>query len=71
MKRRAGLLTIRKSCPKKLGYGKSPSVITNVMFEEQKKAKEKLNNVAFIQCAGSRDPEHLPYCFHHLLLDQP
>jgi quinone-modifying oxidoreductase subunit QmoB len=48
--------------PEKLGYGKSPSVITNVMFEEQKKAKEKLNNVAFIQCAGSRDPEHLPYC---------
>ncbi|MDY6853008.1 MAG: FAD-dependent oxidoreductase, partial [Thermodesulfobacteriota bacterium] len=46
----------------KLGFGKSPNVITNTMFEEQNKASEKLGNVVFLQCAGSRDPDHLPYC---------
>ena len=38
-----------------LGYGK-PNVITNVQMEDMAK------KVAFIQCAGSRDPNHLPYC---------
>lgn len=53
-----------------LGYGQSPDVITNLQMEEMA-AKGKIvrpsdgreaKRVAFIQCAGSRDPEHLPYC---------
>ncbi len=52
-----------------LGYGKS-NVITNVQMEEMaKKGKitrpsdgKEAKKVAFIQCAGSRDPNHLPYC---------
>ncbi len=54
----------------KLGYGASKDVITNVEMEElAKKGKivrpsdgKVAQSVAFIQCAGSRDPEHLPYC---------
>lgn len=54
----------------KLGYGLSKDVITNLEMEElAKKGKivrpsdgKPAENVAFIQCAGSRDPEHLPYC---------
>jgi quinone-modifying oxidoreductase subunit QmoB len=59
--------------PKKLtkwGFGASPDVITNIQMEEMAangaikrpsdgKAPE---SVAFLQCAGSRDPDHLPYC---------
>ena len=53
-----------------LGYGKSPDVITNVQLEEMAKAGaikrpsdgKAAESIAFIQCAGSRDPEHLPYC---------
>lgn len=53
-----------------LGYGLSKDVITNVEMEElAKKGKivrpsdgKVAESVAFIQCAGSRDPEHLPYC---------
>ncbi|MDP2167518.1 MAG: FAD-dependent oxidoreductase [Thermodesulfovibrionales bacterium] len=52
-----------------LGYG-LPNVVTSVEFEEiAKKGKitrpsdgKEAKKVAFIQCAGSRDPEHLPYC---------
>lgn len=52
-----------------LGYG-HPNVITNVQMEEiAKKGKiirpsdgKEARNVAFIQCAGSRDANHLPYC---------
>jgi quinone-modifying oxidoreductase subunit QmoB len=52
-----------------LGYGK-PNVITSVQMEEiAKKGKitrpsdgKEAKKVAFIQCAGSRDPNHLPYC---------
>ncbi|HBR22462.1 MAG TPA: heterodisulfide reductase subunit A [Nitrospiraceae bacterium] len=52
-----------------LGYGK-PNVITSVHMEEMaKKGKiirpsdgKEAKKVAFIQCAGSRDPNHLPYC---------
>ncbi|MDZ7699751.1 MAG: CoB--CoM heterodisulfide reductase iron-sulfur subunit A family protein [Deltaproteobacteria bacterium] len=57
------------------GFGEYPNVITNVMLErmaspsgptggkilrpsDQKEAK----NIAFIQCAGSRDENYLPYC---------
>ncbi len=53
----------------KLGYG-SPNVITNVEME-QLAAKGKIvrpsdgkevKSIAFIQCAGQRDQEHLAYC---------
>ncbi len=54
----------------KLGYGVSPDVITNIDMEELAKKGRIVRpsdgrvpeSVAFIQCAGSRDPEHLPYC---------
>ncbi len=55
-----------------LGYGKSKDVVTNIEFEEiAKKGKgnitrpsdgKEAKRVAFIQCAGQRDPNHLPYC---------
>jgi len=53
-----------------LGFGKSPNVITNIQLEElAKKGKitrpsdgKEVKNVAFIQCAGSRDEKYLPYC---------
>jgi quinone-modifying oxidoreductase subunit QmoA len=58
-----------------LGFGSIKNVVTNVMFErmaaidgptqgkilrpsDQKEPKR----VVFVQCAGSRDEEHLPYC---------
>ena len=47
-----------------LGYGK-PNILTNVEFEEFVKNntnKELPKNILFIQCAGSRDQNHLPYC---------
>ena len=55
---------------KKLGYGASANVITNVQFEERAKSGKitrpadgkELKTVAFIQCAGQRDPQYLPYC---------
>jgi len=52
-----------------LGYG-CPNVVTNVQMEELI-ASGKVNRpsdgkparrIAFVQCAGSRDAEHLPYC---------
>ncbi|MDD5204405.1 MAG: FAD-dependent oxidoreductase [Desulfobacterales bacterium] len=54
----------------KLGYGASPNVITNTMFEEKfggapiarPSDGKNVSNVAFLQCAGSRDPNHLSYC---------
>ncbi len=53
-----------------LGYGASPDVVTNVQFEEMAAAGKITRPsdgsepaaVAFIQCAGSRDENHLPYC---------
>lgn len=55
-----------------LGYGKLKNVVTNLEFEEiAKKNGGKIlrpsdgkaaTKVAFIQCAGQRDPNHLPYC---------
>lgn len=55
-----------------LGYGAHKNVVTNLEFEELAKknggkilrpsdGKEALK-VAFIQCAGQRDANHLPYC---------
>jgi quinone-modifying oxidoreductase subunit QmoB len=53
-----------------LGYGQSDDVVTN--WELEKMAAEgkilrpsngkPAQKVVFIQCAGSRDPEHLKYC---------
>jgi len=53
-----------------LGYGASPDVVTNVQIEEMALAGKIARPsdgsepaaVAFIQCAGSRDQNHLPYC---------
>ncbi|MEW6758410.1 MAG: FAD-dependent oxidoreductase [Acidobacteriota bacterium] len=53
-----------------LGYGLSPDVITNVEFERMaaegpvKRPSDgrPAESVLFIQCAGSRDKDHLPYC---------
>ena len=53
-----------------LGYGKFKNVVTNADMERMAKNNEikrpsdgeKANTVLFIQCAGSRDKEHLPYC---------
>jgi quinone-modifying oxidoreductase subunit QmoA len=58
-----------------LGFGQIPNIITNMMMERlaapngptdgkilrpaDQKAPE---SVAFVQCAGSRDENHLPYC---------
>jgi len=53
-----------------LGYGTYQNVITNVTMEELAKSGtiarpsdgRPPKSVAFIQCAGSRDKDHLPYC---------
>ncbi len=59
-----------------LGYGKYQNVITNMELERLISAngpyggnpkfnginKETLESVAFVQCAGSRDENHLEYC---------
>ncbi|AEH44167.1 methyl-viologen-reducing hydrogenase delta subunit [Thermodesulfatator indicus DSM 15286] len=52
------------------GYGKYPDVVTNIQFEEMLAKGElkrpsdgsPVKSVAFIQCAGQRDENHLPYC---------
>lgn len=58
-----------------LGFGILPNVVTNMMFEriaapngpyEGKIVRpsdgEPVTTAAFVQCAGSRDENHLPYC---------
>ncbi len=45
-----------------LGYGKYSGVVTNIEFEEMAKEGRVAGDVLFVQCAGQRDPEHLPYC---------
>ena len=48
-----------------LGYGKYKNILTNVEFEEFIKkdpARQLPKSILFIQCAGSRDKDHLPYC---------
>ncbi|RUM88645.1 MAG: heterodisulfide reductase subunit A [Thermodesulfatator sp.] len=53
-----------------LGYGKFADVVTNVEFEEmaakgelkRKSNGEPVKSVLFVQCAGQRDENHLPYC---------
>jgi quinone-modifying oxidoreductase subunit QmoA len=57
------------------GFGQYKNVITNVMMERLASPNgptggkilrpsdgKEAKNVAFIQCAGSRDENHLPYC---------
>jgi len=57
------------------GFGEYKNVITNVMMERLASPNgptggkvlrpsdgKEVKNVAFIQCAGSRDENHLPYC---------
>ena len=59
----------------KLGFGKYVNVVTNVMLERMASADGPTGGhilrpsdgnppsvVAFVQCAGSRDENHLPYC---------
>jgi quinone-modifying oxidoreductase subunit QmoB len=54
----------------KLGFGASANVVTNTMFEEMSGSGtitrpgdgKEIVNVAFLQCAGQRDPDYLPYC---------
>jgi quinone-modifying oxidoreductase subunit QmoB len=53
-----------------LGYGRSPDVITNVEMERLLATGQircpsdgrPARRIAFVQCAGSRDKDHLPYC---------
>ncbi|MFH1129906.1 MAG: NAD(P)-binding protein, partial [Pseudomonadota bacterium] len=53
-----------------LGYDQSPNVVTSqeleTMLVQGKLVRpfdgQSPNRVAFIQCAGSRDKDHLPYC---------
>ena len=58
-----------------LGFGKYPDVITNVMMERlaatdgptqgqilRPSTKQEIKSVAFVQCAGSRDNDHLEFC---------
>jgi quinone-modifying oxidoreductase subunit QmoB len=54
----------------KFGYGAFPDIITSLEMEEMAK-KGKIvrpsdgktpEAVAFVLCAGQRDPDHLPYC---------
>lgn len=53
-----------------LGFGASPNIITNVKMEElaasgqimRPSDNKPIDSIAFIQCAGSRDLDHLPYC---------
>lgn len=57
-----------------LGYSDHDDVITNVQFERVSApgghtggkliapSGREINSVAFVQCAGSRDRDHLPFC---------
>jgi quinone-modifying oxidoreductase subunit QmoA len=58
-----------------LGFGRYPNVITNVMMERYASENgptegkivrpsdgKEITKVGFVQCAGSRDENHLPYC---------
>jgi quinone-modifying oxidoreductase subunit QmoA len=58
-----------------LGFGRYPNVITNVMMERYASENgptegkivrpsdgNEITKIGFVQCAGSRDENHLPYC---------
>jgi quinone-modifying oxidoreductase subunit QmoA len=57
------------------GFGRHANIINNVMMERMASVNgpsggkirrltdgKEVQNVAFVQCAGSRDENHLPYC---------
>jgi quinone-modifying oxidoreductase subunit QmoA len=59
----------------KLGFGRYPNVVTNVMMERYASENGptggrivrpsdggEISKIGFVQCAGSRDENHLPYC---------
>jgi quinone-modifying oxidoreductase subunit QmoA len=58
-----------------LGFGRCPNIVTNVLLERMAASdgptggrilrpsdSREPRTVAFVQCAGSRDENHLPYC---------
>ncbi len=57
-----------------LGFGRMPNIVTNMMMERMKAIAGnegkmtrpsddgEIKSAAFVQCAGSRDENHLPYC---------
>jgi quinone-modifying oxidoreductase subunit QmoA len=58
-----------------LGFGRYPNVVTNVMMERyasqsgptegkimRPSDSAEITKIGFVQCAGSRDENHLPYC---------
>jgi quinone-modifying oxidoreductase subunit QmoA len=58
-----------------LGFGQYPNVVTNVIMERlasqngptqgrilRPSDQKEVKTVGFVQCAGSRDENHLPYC---------
>jgi len=57
-----------------LGYGKEQDVVTNVQFERlsapngptggklEAPSGKEVKSIAFVQCAGSRDRDHMPFC---------
>ena len=60
-----------------LKFGKSDAIITNMMMERMAAPNgptggkivrpgddKAINSIAFVQCAGSRDENHLEYCSH-------
>jgi quinone-modifying oxidoreductase, subunit QmoA len=60
-----------------LKFGQSPSIITNMMLERMAAPNgptggkilrpgdgKAIESIAFVQCAGSRDENHLEYCSH-------
>jgi len=59
----------------RLGFGRFPNVVTNVMMERlasrngptggkivRPSDQGEIKKIGFVQCAGSRDENHLPYC---------
>jgi len=60
-----------------LKYGQSPAIVTNMMIERMAAPsgptggkivrpgdEKEIESIAFVQCAGSRDENHLEYCSH-------
>lgn len=58
-----------------LGFGRIPNVVTSVIMERlasesgptggkilRPSDKKEIKSIGFVQCAGSRDENHLPYC---------
>jgi len=60
----AGWRPYRPAAGSFYGLGEVEGVMTSVEFEEESlEGREKsVRSVLFVQCAGSRDSDHLPYC---------